>query len=1286
MPLILDPETKPLDLHGRLAILRRTARGASVLSGGMALAAAVIGLIAFVAFADVRMNLPGPVRAGVLVCLVVGLVLGIRQLIIAPWRSAGYELSLALQVERHVPGLHDALASAVQFSTNDPTSPQLREATTLFAVDRTRGMDFAELVDQKPVIRSGVALLAASVALLAIARGGLATAITRLFDPYGHHPWPTKTQLTVTAADAMARGEPFEIRAKLGGTWPDRLNLMLSLDRAAATEQSYGLNADTTELTIRLEPARVPRSFRYRLTAGDAGTDWRTVTVTVPPELAPLDGLPSPQVRLTYPKYTDLSGHDPPHGTGSVEAVFGTILHIRCGVDRPIHSATLQWQPNHPQAIASMVGIAFADNSMTGALCGLPALHAATTPTPFAIAPDHMRFANDFTLLVSGSYEMTFVDTAGLAGRRRLDVRVLADPSPSVVMEQPYAGGEGMELMPGATFELKANIDDPMFAVRQVQLEARTKANQPAQLLPLYDGELLGKLLPRLLTLDSTARQRLRPQHIAIDRRVSLSSFRRADGKPLAIGDVLTVAVIADDFDDVSPGKPSGRSHEVEIKIVGRDRFEAKVNQSRSDIARALGDLHKLQAEALDLSGMAERIRRSTGQLAPEDRGQLARSESLQQQVRERLGNEREGLVAAAERLRQTVFDNPGASATVRGQAERLANELGRLAREVVEPIAPLLSAARQETDAVPPTERSTGALPDAVQRQRDAERSMRDMLEQLQTGQAVAALAADAAAIAAEQQQLSRQRAELAPQLPPGADPKSLPESDQKALKQLQEKQEQLARQTETFQRQLESQAAATAKAADDEHLRSRTLDDAIGDTRDPRKAGELRRESEKAADKAESLRQEAEALNEARNAMRANDNDIALPEQMNRAAEALGRNRMGEAQQRQDAANQRLDQVRSALRDSEMPEAERIVKDRLRSEKQVEKLVKDQEALQDKTLAAEKQTDQLSKKKQLEELAREEEQLAERAADLAKQLRREGQSAAAREMERAAGNMDRAKSQLEREQPASAEQDDALERLDDAAEQTRRDRKGAEEQLQREKMLKLADRLKGFGDRQGNLSAETNRLYDTAKQAGGWSRSMQKSLSDLARAEDALAKEFAEVGEKNLVRYKVLQRLVEQAAGAMTDASAAIDEAKANGLAKENIDDDRKAIRAAQDQAARQIALLIEVIQTPKDEFADAGPQPTPGESGKGGKNTTKDDKPEDDDVPAIAQLKVLRQMQADLNERTATFDRLHPDPAKWTAAQKAAIDKLRRTQVELAELFVEITPEAPNVGEKP
>ena len=90
--------------------------------------------------------------------------------------------------------------------------------------------------------------------------------------------------------------------------------------------------------------------------------------------------------------------------------------------------------------------------------------------------------------------------------------------------------------------------------------------------------------------------------------------------------------------------------------------------------------------------------------------------------------------------------------------------------------------------------------------------------------------------------------------------------------------------------------------------------------------------------------------------------------------------------------------------------------------------------------------------------------------------------------------------------------------------------------------------------------------------------------------------------------------------------------------------------------------------------------------GEPGQGGKSPDNNRKPDEDAIPPLAQIKILRHMQADLNERTAAFAKRHPDPAKWTVAQKSAIDRLRRAQVELADLFVEVAPEAPPAGEKP
>jgi t-SNARE complex subunit (syntaxin) len=56
----------------------------------------------------------------------------------------------------------------------------------------------------------------------------------------------------------------------------------------------------------------------------------------------------------------------------------------------------------------------------------------------------------------------------------------------------------------------------------------------------------------------------------------------------------------------------------------------------------------------------------------------------------------------------------------------------------------------------------------------------------------------------------------------------------------------------------------------------------------------------------------------------------------------------------------------------------------------------------------------------------------------------------------------------------------------------------------------------------------------------------------------------------------------------------------------------------------------------------------------------------------VPPLAQLKVLRALQAELNERTVQFAKDHPDADKLNAEEKAELADLERSQREIAALF--------------
>src|SRR5581483_4693082 len=78
-----------------------------------------------------------------------------------------------------------------------------------------------------------------------------------------------------------------------------------------------------------------------------------------------------------------------------------------------------------------------------------------------------------------------------------------------------------------------------------------------------------------------------------------------------------------------------------------------------------------------------------------------------------------------------------------------------------------------------------------------------------------------------------------------------------------------------------------------------------------------------------------------------------------------------------------------------------------------------------------------------------------------------------------------------------------------------------------------------------------------------------------------------------------------------------------------------------------------------------------------------------PGGDGIPAVAQLKALRALQQEVNDRTAAFARKHPDVAKLTEDEKTELSGLRKDQDEVAGLLEEITQRgeaAPAQEEKP
>jgi hypothetical protein len=71
---------------------------------------------------------------------------------------------------------------------------------------------------------------------------------------------------------------------------------------------------------------------------------------------------------------------------------------------------------------------------------------------------------------------------------------------------------------------------------------------------------------------------------------------------------------------------------------------------------------------------------------------------------------------------------------------------------------------------------------------------------------------------------------------------------------------------------------------------------------------------------------------------------------------------------------------------------------------------------------------------------------------------------------------------------------------------------------------------------------------------------------------------------------------------------------------------------------------------------------------------------------EIPPLAQLKLLRQMQADVNKRTEDFRKAHPDPAKLNEKEKVELQDIRKSQQEVAELLEELIEPDDGGGDKP
>jgi hypothetical protein len=1309
MPLTLPPPfpARETELSRRLEGVASRLRRVVIIRAGSWLLLLSVLFLGGLACLDYLYLLPPLVRALGLAIYLSGLVLLVRQWVLKPLSGTSDPVRVAQRVERTYPEFNDSLVSAVQFLRQDvadrTTSPGLRQAAIRRASRKAERYEFERAVDVRGQKRSVLA-----AALVAIVSSWVAakyptpvrTELERIALPFAGAVGASQTAIDLLAPDPrphrMARGEPLDVRFRLSGQIPERVTVAVKMD-GPVVEQSYAvpLGEEPTgsiEMTVRLEPTRIPRNFRFRIRANDADTGWQSVQVVPPPVLVPLDGRPSPLLRLDFPAYTDLLPVELPDGGGVIECVAGTRVTLRAATDRPVARAWIGYRPE-PPVVRLLPALSPLGAHPAAAIGPMTVLgQAVWADVPVAIRSPGTRLDVSFVPRVPGPYAIRVEDDTGLGSTRMLDVRVHPDPPPTVTLERPSASRDSLLVLPDAEVTFAAKVLDKQFAIRSVRLEYRTNRGSAAAPIDWFDAATAGSVLPvaasfmrSSLPVPTMDTLRLRPQLLAFENRLSLTRFRHPDGAPLKVGDILTVWVAADDFDDVTGFKSPGRSHEVELVVVARQDLEAVEQEAQSDLRAELLRLYAQQREARAKVQDVLKLLRNTGRLRPEDADRLSQAEQAQQQIRSRINNPEDGLRARLNQLRQSAADNRLPRSATTERLDAAAAELARLAAEELEPLEADLALARR-----PPEPKQSPAAPLArvEKRQKEVEQTLLSLLERLEPWSGAGEIRGEARGLLNELKRQMDKAQNLQREVPPDTPLDRLTVEQQAELERaavaddrlaergrlLVEKMNRLAVEREgAIGQKLElaarKEAEARAKRAEADQAPT-----ASAERKDlNRQADDLTAEADQSREAAEDLKREAAAL---RNAATAGNSE-QVKEQLRAAGQLTRQNQTSRAAAEQRAAAANLEKMLGALEEQKDADADRLAKKLKDADSELNELIDRQEQLQKKVEAAGTMRDSNRRQAELQKLGREQETLEAETRELAQRLSRDRGEPAAEELRRAARDMAQARDQLDNGDAAVEKMDDALDRLDDAQRELDRARQHQEEELLREQAARFTDDIKGLRDRAVRLTDEAGRIHEVVRAAGKWERPVRTSQNDLRRQQEGLAGEVRGLMEKKFENAAVFGRMLRQSADAMDLAAKRMDgrlDAAETGPFDQELEDIADlGIRSQQRLAVKRLDQLLEALKPEPPGTAPpmaGGPTPEQPPMGQG--------KP-GEQLPPLAQLKALRALQADIAERTEAFDKAHPDRTKLNDDELAELESLQRMQLDVADLIKELTQSA-------
>lgn len=843
----------------------------------------------------------------------------------------------------------------------------------------------------------------------------------------------------------------------------------------------------------------------------------------------------------------------------------------------------------------------------------------------------------EFVVQKSGAYWLELVDREGLAGGRdiRYDLRAIDDNAPTLTIEQPESN---IHVTASARVPLRIATKDDL-AIQRISLHftRSDRSDDPEVVQVLFDGPPQAPRAPR----DAAAGDAKRDADLVRegDSRLVEHAWELASLE-LKPGAEITLWATASDY------RPEiGQSQPRKITVISPEDLQDRMAQRQTLILGELARVLKLQQESRAQVGDLQVQLDKVGSLNKQDLDHLQSSELTQRQVDRGLTSPSEGVTSQVRNLIADLENNKVDNPEVLRHMQSILDEIARLEKDHLPAIGQELTRSyKRATDAMPdadqpkkmdPEEQAalSSSLVKAREHQDQVVASLEQLLGELGQWDSYRRFHREIGQLRKDQAEL-REATGAVGQETLTRDVNELDAQQRANLEKLGARQLELARRFEKLQQQMEQMQDELQEV---DPLASDTLADAVHQSRQE-----------------------------------------SLGEKMRQAGQQVQQNQVGQATKGQQGAEEALEEMMDILANRREQELARLVRKFQEAERQLEQLRDRQEGLRKKMAEAAQNPDEQARRRELERLSREQRELQQDAERFARTLKRLEANQAGRKAATAAARMGQAGQQGEQGDGARAEEDAAQAKrdLDDAQQELAQQRRQAESDLAEEQLARLEDGLQSMLDREQQILVET-RNYDEIRQANGnLSRAQALSVRDLGRQERALENETTELATK-LAPAPTFSLALKGAARDLSRAASLLDR-RETGVETQQ----------AELFAIRRIEQLLKALAPDAEE--DGGPkddQQQQAEEGEQPGDEGSQQQQPGNGIRSIAELKLLKLMQEDLNQRTieldeALRDAAHPDPDKLQE-----LNALAEEQGRLADLLLDMIQESePNPEDDP